>query len=322
MLLAQGKFLETVVAQKRMPPTDETIHALLHEIAPGSTLRTVEPLPGSYSNYTHLVDARRADGSDLRLVVRRYKVFGSYDRGEKARREFRTFELLQQHGIPAPEPLYLDQQGTILSIPGIVSRYVTGTQIESPSDPIGWAHSLAAMLARIHAIPCDAATQTYLLDANSEATWFLRTGAVPDYMVAHPDGTAVWQMVHDLASSLRWVKPALVHIDYWPGNVLWDQDQITAVVDWEEAAYGDPAIDVAYCRMEMCLSGMGHVADEFLETYETETSRPVANLGFWELAAAARPMFGPEERISESPAREEFRRFIAKAGRRCRQTRH
>jgi aminoglycoside phosphotransferase (APT) family kinase protein len=297
-------------------PTEEAIHTLLQELAPGSTALAIEPLPGSYSNFTHLIDARRADGSDLRLVVRRYQVFGSYDRGEKARREFKAFELVYQHGIPAPQPLYLDEQGAILGIPGIVTRYVTGTQIESPSDPIGWARALAAMLARIHAIPCDATTQNYLLDANSEASWFLRSGTVPDYMDAHPDGAAVWQLARELSPNLQQVQPALVHIDYWPGNVLWHRGQITAIVDWEEAAYGDPGIDVAYCRMEMRLSGQGEVADGFLETYETEAGRPVANLGFWELAAAARPMFNPEGRITESPAREEFRAFIADAMRR------
>lgn len=80
-------------------PTEETMQALLQEIAPGSALLAIGPLPGSYSNFTHLIEARSADGSDFRLVVRRYKVFGNYDRGEKARREFKTFELLQRNGI-------------------------------------------------------------------------------------------------------------------------------------------------------------------------------------------------------------------------------
>jgi aminoglycoside phosphotransferase (APT) family kinase protein len=104
-----------------------------------------------------------------------------------------------------------------------------------------------------------------------------------------------------------------VHIDYWPGNVLWHRGHIAAIVDWEEAAYGDPGIDVAYCRMELALSGMGHVADAFLRAYEAQRGRQVENLAFWELAAAARPMFSPEVRITESPAREAFRRFIAGA---------
>jgi aminoglycoside phosphotransferase (APT) family kinase protein len=298
-------------------PAEETIQTLLHEIVPGSALLAIEPLPGSYSNYTHLVDARSADGSDFRIVVRRYQVFGNYDRGEKAHREFKTFELLQRHGIPSPQPLYLDEQGAVLGIPGIVTSYVPGTQIQSPSEPVSWARALAVMLARIHAIPCDPAARSFLLDADAEATWFLCSGAVPDYMAAHPDGAAVWRQVHDLSPHRQPVQPALVHIDYWPGNVLWHQDQISAVVDWEEAAYGDPVIDVAYCRMEMFLSGMGHVADEFLDTYEARVGHPVANLGFWELVAAARPMFHAKGWITESPAREEFRSFIASASRRA-----
>jgi len=127
----------------------------------------------------------------------------------------------------------------------------------------------------------------------------------------------VWQTAHDLWPGILQVPAGLVHIDYWSGNILWDAGRIMAILDWEEAAYGDPGIDVAYCRMDMFLSGMGEAADEFLSAYETEVGRPVANLGFWELAAAARPMFSPEGWITESPAKERFSQFIADARRRA-----
>ena len=109
-----------------------------------------------------------------------------------------------------------------------------------------------------------------------------------------------------------------MHIDYWMGNVLWNQGRITAVVDWEEAACGDPGIDVAYCRMDMCLNGIGHrAADEFLNVYEAEIGRRVANLGFWELAAAARPMFNPAGWLTEPLVQERFGQLIADARRRA-----
>ncbi len=295
------------------PPTKEKIQGLLEIIAPGSSLLAIEPLPGSYSNYTHLVVARSVEGSEFRIVVRRYQVFGSYDRGEKARREFKTFELVQRWGIPAPTPLYLDVDGAVLGIPGIVTTYLPGTQIENPSDPLKWARALAAMLAKIHAIPCDQAAQDFLLDGDSEASWFLKSASVPDYMAAHPDGAEVWSILRDLAPNRRQVAPALLHIDYWPGNILWDQGRISAVLDWEEAAYGDPAIDVAYCCMEMTIYGHEKAAAAFLNSYESIIGRPLANLAFWELAAAARPMFSPEGRITDQPARAAFRAFISSA---------
>lgn len=298
-------------------PSEEAVRALLGEIAPGSAVLAIRSLPGSFSNYTHLVQARSADGSVFRIVIRRYAIFGNYDRGEKARREFRALELLRSNDIPVPRPLYLDEKGTTLGTPGIVTSYVPGEQVASPSEPVSWARSLAMMLAKIHSIPCDIAAEAFLLDANSEATWFLRSGFVPDYMKAHPDGAAVWQTAHGLWLNIQQAPAGLVHIDYWSGNILWDAGRIVAVVDWEEAAYGDPGIDVAYCRMDMFLSGMSEAADEFLSVYEAEMGRRVANLGLWELAAAARPMFNPEGWISESPAKERFSQFIADARRRA-----
>jgi aminoglycoside phosphotransferase (APT) family kinase protein len=298
-------------------PSKSAVQALLDVIAPGSTLAAIHPLAGSYSNFTHLVEVDSATGTRTRIVIRRYAESGGH-RARKARGEYNTLAWLQDCGVPVPEPLYLDEQGTVLGSPGIVTAYVPGTQVLSPSHPESWACSLATMLAKIHSVPCDAAAKRFLLDGNSEVVWFLHSGAVPEYMQAHPDGAQVWQAVHDLWPHIQPVAPALVHIDYWPGNILWDGERISAVVDWEEAAFGDPGIDVAYCRMELFLSGMGQAADAFLKAYEAELGGPVANLGFWGLAAAARPMFAPASwRINEPQISQRFMQFITDARRRA-----
>jgi len=298
--------LSTEVAQK-----------LLKEISPGSQLTGIQFAPGSYSNFTHFVTACDSSEAEIRLVVRRYQAFGPYDRGQKARREFAALQFVCQNGIPAPQPLYLDDTGDLLGIPGIVTRYVPGAQIESPAEPVAWARALAETLARVHTVPCELAPRNLLLDANAEATWFLHSDRIPDFMQAHPDGERVWQAVRRGFPRLEPVPPTLVHVDYWPGNILWDGDQISAVVDWEEAALGDPAIDVAYCRMDMALKGLPQAADEFLHAYEAATGHLLANLGIWELAAAARPMFSPHGWISESPQKELFSHFIAQAEQKC-----
>ncbi|MBN1584331.1 MAG: phosphotransferase [Anaerolineae bacterium] len=300
------------MSQPAGPPSRETVRALLDVLIPEHTAFAIHALPGSYSNVTHLVQVRSGGGTDTQIVVRRY-IECSAGQAEKARLEFRTLALLRNHSIPVPEPLYLDEAGALLGTPGIVTRYVPGTQVMSPLDPQAWARTLATMLAKIHSVPCDAAARQFLLDANIEATWFLHAGAVPDYMRAHPDGATVWQAIHDRFPGIQEVKPALVHIDYWPGNVLWEGEQITAVVDWEEAAYGDTGIDVAYCRMNMFLDGLDQAAGEFLSAYEAERG-PVANLAFWELAAAARPMIDPEGwEITEPAKGNRFRQFIRHA---------
>lgn len=293
--------------------SQETVQKLLDIVHPGSKPVAIDLAPGSYSNFTHIVTAHDRNNSIFRIVVRRYQVFGQYDRGKKARREFAALQWAFQSGIPAPQPLYLDDTGEMLGIPGIVTPYVKGVQIESPADPIAWARGLAETLAQIHAVPIDASPRNLLLDANDEATWFLHTGKVPAYMLAHPDGKRVWKAVKNGLPRLQPVPQTLVHVDYWPGNVLWDGERVSAVVDWEEAAIGDPAIDVAYCCMDITLKGLFEAADEFLHAYESAAVRPVVNLGFWKLAAAARPMAAPHGWIDGSPQKEYFSRFIAEA---------
>ena len=90
-----------------------------------------------------------------------------------------------------------------------------------------------------------------------------------------------------------------LHMDYWPGNVLWLDGRVSAVLDWDAAAYGDPALDVGYFRMNMYLRGIKEAADVFLEHYEAARG-PVRNLGFWELACAARPLPDPAAWIPSS----------------------
>lgn len=307
------------MSQDNNASSTKSLQAVLEIIEPGSTFVAIHSLAGDFSNSTHRVDGRAPDGALFQVVTRRYAIFGDYDRGEKARREFKTLQLLKRHGLPVPDPLYLDDDGAILGSPGIVTRYAPGQLALAPPYPAQWAETLAKTLARIHKVPLNDANASFLLDGNSEALWFLKsTAQIPPYISAHPKGSALWSAIVESLPNLEKVAPALVHIDYWSGNILWDNGSISAVADWEEAAQGDPGIDVAYCRMDMILCGLSEAADTFLATYEQEMGRLVANLGFWELAAAVRPMFSPDGWISESPAVERFADFVDTAVRRCR----
>ena len=131
------------------------VHAWLDILAPGNRIESIRLLPGSFSNSTHLVETLDAHCARFPFVIRRYAHFGSYDRGEKARREYSTLALLQAHGVPAPLPLYLDDTGVMLGMPGIIVSFVPGKQAVDLVDPLRWARTLATTLARIHAIPCE-----------------------------------------------------------------------------------------------------------------------------------------------------------------------
>ena len=46
-------------------------------------------------------------------------------------------------------------------------------------------------------------------------------------------------------------RTVLLHGDFWAGNLLWRDATIVAVIDWEEAATGDPLTDVATTRLDL-----------------------------------------------------------------------
>lgn len=149
------------MTQANNPPSPDALQAVLEIIQPGSTFFAIHSLEGNFSNSTHLVDARASDGSLFRVVTRRYAIFSDYDRGEKARREFKTLQLLIRHGFPAPEPLYLDDTGATLGSPGIVTRFVPGRLILTQPFPPQWAETLAKTLAGIHRVPIHASDTSF-----------------------------------------------------------------------------------------------------------------------------------------------------------------
>jgi aminoglycoside phosphotransferase (APT) family kinase protein len=80
-----------------------------------------------------------------------------------------------------------------------------------------------------------------------------------------------------------------LHGDYWPGNILWKDGRLAAVIDWEDARVGDPLDDLANCRLEFLWTLGVDAMNEFTERYKSQTSIDCTNLPYWDLVAALRP---------------------------------
>jgi aminoglycoside phosphotransferase (APT) family kinase protein len=296
-------------------PIDSSVQALLDRIAPGSRLTGISCMPGSYSNFTHAVTYQSPTGAMEQVVLRRFNPQNG-KMAFKARLEFTVYTWLHNKGIPVPRPIYLDDASELLDLPGFIVSLVPGRQVmwpdNPPDDPICWARKSAEMLACIHAVPIQPVPD-FLPDNNTEVLYFRWKGSIPKVMRADPDGLTVWEAVERCLPTFERAPAVLVHSDYWAGNILWDGGEISAVLDWEEAGYGDPGVDVAYALMELHLVGEPEAADEFLRVYEARSGCPVANLHFWSLAAAVRPMEQPEGWISDEPFQGRYREFVRRA---------
>jgi aminoglycoside phosphotransferase (APT) family kinase protein len=112
----------------------------------------------------------------------------------------------------------------------------------------------------------------------------------------------------------------LLHGDFWPENLLWKDGRITAVLDWEDAALGDPHADLAGARLELALAHDEAAAESFTRAYAARRPLDPGRLPLWELyvSSAMLHFLGgwglPPER--ERVLRDRARRFLERAARR------
>jgi aminoglycoside phosphotransferase (APT) family kinase protein len=111
---------------------------------------------------------------------------------------------------------------------------------------------------------------------------------------------------------------SLLHGDYWPGNILWKDGQLKAILDWEDAATGEPLTDLANARLEV-LWAFGYEAME-LFTAHYKASMPELNYGklaYWDLLISLKPMGKLGEWADslerEQKMREGHKAFVAQA---------
>ncbi len=279
------------------PLDSDFVQPLLDLVCPGHRFESATPAGAAYTNRVHIVRAASPGGQRILLVIK--QLTDSLD-SERATAEFQGLTIAHRRGIPVPEPLFLDADGSFLGVPGLVTGFIEGRQVMKPGDVAAWAEDMAEILLSIHDIAPSAEESADLYEGEEIGLYFL-SGRWPAANAGHPLAGPIYDAIEQFRPALASTRPAFLHMDFWPGNVLWHQGRIAAIVDWDGAAVGDRALDVGNFRMEMHLRGIREAADIFLRRYEADAGA-VENLAFWELAAAARPLPDPEAWLIDPPA--------------------
>lgn len=222
-----------------------------------------------------------------RLVLRRYGPSSHSGDEQAAARETRALELVQRANIPAPAPIWTDTDG-IFGEQALLISFVDGAPDLTPSNPFEWAERLARVLARIHEVRLEGSDVDMFPPGAGEDVRRIQEN--PEYVLEHPLGEDLLRRRVVLGSRSEEGDQVFSHTDFWPGNTLWDDGELAAVVDWESPATGDRAMDVAYCSLDIRYLGMDRVADHFIKSYREETGDPLSNLIHWEAIALCRPM--------------------------------
>jgi len=209
--------------------------------------------------------------------------------------EFRVLDAVSKAGVRAPQALWLDPDGARIGAPTIVMERVTGvTDILALRAPEpakanrAVALDFAAAAAELHAMDWQAAGLDFLhaptpQSVAGEQIAFWEAQFLKHRMEPHPI----------IAGAFAWLKRrqpvaervALVHGDLRLGNFLYEDERVTALLDWEMAHLGDPAEDIAWAYRTLWTPEMHLSLDDFIAHYQRAGGPPVSpeNLRFYRL---------------------------------------
>lgn len=266
------------------------------KLQPGATVAGVNRMGGGASKEQFVFTL---DGEKYVLRMDPLEAITETDR----KREFEIMDAVQGL-IPAPKPLWMDEDGSIFGRPAAIMSFVQG--VTKPSDAglkvSGLGTSLGTRLrAALKAPFLDYLVKLHGLDwRNADLPSF----AAPE---ADPQQAARWSLnywkqlwaldgiepVPIMSYATQWLTDnipdanelVMTHCDYRTGNYLFDEasGEITAVLDWEMARIGDNHEDLGWILIQIFgtfEAGEFRASDlygreEFIAAYEAASGRVV-----------------------------------------------
>lgn len=237
----------------------------------------------------------------LDLVVRTDAPSGvhvSHNRGE----EFALLAAAFAAGVTVPEPLWLCEDASLIGRQFFVMRRANGVAASHlvvkdnryGGDRTRLLERLGSELACIHSIRPPRADLGFLpeLDGSPAMHQIRRLRSALDaHHTPHPALELGLSWLERHAPSTGDV--VLCHRDFRTGNYMVDEDGLTAILDWEFAAWGDALEDIGWFCAKCWRFGQAGEAggigarEDFYRGYESISGNPIdrSRVHYWEVMA-------------------------------------
>ena len=254
-------------------PTEAELQGWIDRIMPGGTLLCSWPLTGgSSAGMTAFAVDWPGEGTQT-LVLRQ---LSNPRAGE---REFKTLLTLESLQLPAPLPRLLDP-------PFLITSFTEGAMDFSLASAERIAGEMAACLVKLHTADLAKVNLHFLPDINERLAREIKTA---DYPPNEWMQEAHIRRALTAALPLKTRNPmTLLHGDFWPGNLLWQNGNLAAVIDWEDAALGDPLADLAITRLDLRWIFGSAAMQIFTAKYLGRVKIDLIDLPLWDIYAALR----------------------------------
>jgi aminoglycoside phosphotransferase (APT) family kinase protein len=276
-------------------PTPEQFAQIAEAVVPDARVVSTRRLVGGLGCRMDVLEMRLANGAKHTVITRQYWERKDSEIEQRPFSESSVLDALAANGVPVPLPVLRENVASeIFGRLGLVISYFDGAPNLFPADPQDWARQLAAAMAKIHAIIVPSELRSVPRSHIKSLEKWMTADEPPERFAKHELGTDLWNAMRKLWPSVDTSANQLIHNDFWPGNTLWKDEQLLAVIDWDRPGLGVPADDVGYFLSDAAYAGLD-IEDSFLKTYEEVSGKPVQDLLFWKMmgSAIAMPDIGP-----------------------------
>jgi aminoglycoside phosphotransferase (APT) family kinase protein len=227
--------------------------------------------------------------------VRRYSdrwTWWSFDDPAKAQREWVVQRWLYGEGLPVPKVYALgsEQEPALLLMTRASGRPCAAIQDAGMATTLQekLIDALANALADLHRRTVPDAVQE-VLPAITVTDELKRMAEMAENSRNDGMREAVDELsVMLVAENLEMLPSCVLHGDVHLANVLGDARGITAMLDWENSAFGDPRWDVACLVDDLHSYHAEGLADRFCTVYTSQVAAAPAHLLFWQTLVAVR----------------------------------
>jgi aminoglycoside phosphotransferase (APT) family kinase protein len=245
----------------------------------GATITSVDRRPGGGRREAWFVDVRYADGATRELFLR-------YDRADPSAtgdpftlsREAAFFSAMAGSAVPAPHIYAVHPKEQ-----AILAERVAGetwfSRLKDRDERVTVATDFIRILAALH----DLDPTELRLDEGE------KLGDLPGHVAVEIDRWETFYRTSEatpdplIEVGFAWLKAnvptargpvVIVHGDAGPGNFLYSDGRVSAVLDWELAHLGDPHDDLAWVSVRAVQEPFTDLVDRF-DDYARFSGRPV-----------------------------------------------
>ena len=242
------------------------------------------------------------------LVLR---IYPGADAHAKSAREWRGMGLLHEAGYPVPQVLILERGDSPFGRPFLIMERIRGRQMwpvwfrSSEEKQQELLTLFCRLFVRLHALEWqpfvqdprsfDALDPYALLDRELEKTRpyaerFPIAGFLP-----------VFDWLEERRGQVPCRRPAVIHWDYHPANILLREDGSAVVVDWTQVDVSDSRFDLAWTLLLVSTYEGQEWHERILHEYERLAGAKVEQLAFFEVYACLKRLYSVVASLTYGP---------------------